>query len=56
MGCYAPIGIATEALMNQIHHEILQPTIDGLRKEKMPFVGCLFTGIFDWPMAVEVEG
>lgn len=44
MGCYAPTPIATAALMEQIHRETLQPTIDGMRKERTPFVGCLFTG------------
>lgn len=44
MGCYAPTPMATQALMLQLHGETLQPTIDGMRKERMPFVGCLFTG------------
>ncbi|MCJ1293495.1 hypothetical protein MMC34_005050 [Xylographa carneopallida] len=45
MGCYAPTKIATAELVDEIHRAIIQPTIDGMRKERMPFVGLLFTGL-----------
>lgn len=44
MGAYAPIPIATPALMDEIHRTVLQPTIDGMAAERMPFRGVLFTG------------
>ncbi|KAI0022006.1 phosphoribosylamine--glycine ligase [Xylariomycetidae sp. FL0641] len=44
MGCYAPTNIATPELVAQIDRDVIQPTIDGMRKEQMPMVGCLFTG------------
>lgn len=44
MGCYAPSPAATPALMDRIYRETLQPTIDGMRNEGFPMVGCLFTG------------
>jgi len=44
MGAYAPIPIATPALMDAIHRTVLQPTIDGMAAERMPFRGVLFTG------------
>lgn len=44
MGCYGPAPIATAQLVEEIHRTVLQPTIDGMRKERMPFVGLLFTG------------
>ncbi|MCJ1406497.1 hypothetical protein MMC19_000562 [Ptychographa xylographoides] len=44
MGCYAPTRVATPELTDEIHRTILQPTIDGMRREGMPFVGLLFTG------------
>ncbi|KAK3313826.1 phosphoribosylglycinamide synthetase [Apodospora peruviana] len=56
MGCYAPTRIATPALIAQIEREILQPTIDGMRKDGFPFVGCLFTGLMitaDGPKTLE---
>lgn len=45
MGCYAPTRIASKELIMQIDREIVQPTIDSMRRDGMPFVGILFTGI-----------
>jgi len=45
MGCYAPTNIASKQLITEIERTILQPTIDGMRKERFPFVGTLFTGL-----------
>ncbi|KAI9677646.1 MAG: hypothetical protein M1817_006601 [Caeruleum heppii] len=45
MGCYAPTKVASPELLEQIHRTILQPTIDGMRKEACPFIGMLFTGL-----------
>ena len=44
MGCYGPAPIATPQLVEEMHRTVLQPTIDGMREERMPFVGLLFTG------------
>jgi phosphoribosylamine--glycine ligase/phosphoribosylformylglycinamidine cyclo-ligase len=56
MGCYAPTNIATKVLIAEIERTILQPTIDGMRKERFPFVGTLFTGLMitrDGPKCLE---
>ncbi|KAL5535781.1 ADE57 [Sanghuangporus sanghuang] len=45
MGAYAPAPVATPQIMERIMREILQPTIDGMRREGFPFVGLLFTGL-----------
>ncbi|KAI8970199.1 phosphoribosylglycinamide synthetase [Mycotypha africana] len=45
MGCYAPTPIGTPSLIEQVQRTILQPTIDGMRRDGFPFVGMLFTGI-----------
>ncbi|OAQ62300.1 phosphoribosylformylglycinamidine cyclo-ligase [Pochonia chlamydosporia 170] len=45
MGCYAPTNIATKELTERIDREILEPTILGMRREKQPFRGVLFTGL-----------
>ncbi|KAF6843689.1 bifunctional purine biosynthetic protein [Colletotrichum musicola] len=45
MGCYAPTTIATKELIRQIELHVIQPTIDGMRKEGYPFRGVLFTGL-----------
>ena len=33
MGCYAPTPVGTRELIDEVHRIILQPTIDGMRKE-----------------------
>ncbi|KAJ4366988.1 Bifunctional purine biosynthetic protein ADE1 [Neocucurbitaria cava] len=45
MGTYAPTRIAPRDVLDHIDREILQPTIDGMRAEGMPFKGVLFTGL-----------
>ncbi|TAQ84148.1 hypothetical protein B7494_g7526 [Chlorociboria aeruginascens] len=45
MGCYAPTNIANQKLIEEIERTILQPTIDGMRRDRVPFVGTLFTGL-----------
>ncbi|PIA19390.1 Phosphoribosylformylglycinamidine cyclo-ligase [Coemansia reversa NRRL 1564] len=44
MGAYAPAPVATPATLEAIHRTVLKPSIDGMRKDGFPFVGCLFTG------------
>ncbi|RYP93394.1 hypothetical protein DL770_000437 [Monosporascus sp. CRB-9-2] len=56
MGCYAPTNLATSELVAQIDRDIIQPTIDGMRKDEMPFKGVLFTGLMitaDGPKVLE---
>lgn len=56
MGCYAPTKIASKELIEEIERTILQPTIDGMRKDRYPFVGTLFTGLMitkDGPKTLE---
>ncbi|KAK7532666.1 phosphoribosylamine-glycine ligase [Phyllosticta citricarpa] len=45
MGTYSPTRIAPKEVVDRIHKEIQQPTIDGMRAEGYPMVGCLFTGL-----------
>ncbi|KAG4034124.1 hypothetical protein MFRU_003g00990 [Monilinia fructicola] len=45
MGCYAPTNIATKELIEEIEKTVLEPTLRGMRKERTPFIGTLFTGL-----------
>ena len=45
MGAYAPTNLATPELVTLIDRDIVQPTIDAMRDEGMPFRGILFTGL-----------
>ncbi|CZT22012.1 related to Phosphoribosylamine--glycine ligase [Ramularia collo-cygni] len=49
MGTYAPAPVATKEILEEIERDTLLPTIRGMEKEKMPFVGCLFTGFMLTP-------
>lgn len=56
MGTYAPTPLVSQQQLEQIHNEILQPTIDGMEKEGFSFRGCLFTGLMltkDGPKVLE---
>ena len=44
MGTYSPAPVATPDLQARLVKEVLQPTLDGMRKDGNPFVGMLFTG------------
>ncbi|OOQ87513.1 Bifunctional purine biosynthetic protein ADE1 [Penicillium brasilianum] len=45
MGCYAPTRIAPKEVRDEIDRTIIQPSIDGMRRDGFPFVGILFTGL-----------
>jgi phosphoribosylamine--glycine ligase len=45
MGAYAPAPVVTPERMGFIKKNILQPVIDGMRKEGTPFKGVLYAGL-----------
>ncbi|KAI3658282.1 hypothetical protein MP638_000373 [Amoeboaphelidium occidentale] len=45
MGAYCPTPVVSAKQMEVIKKDILQKTIDGMRREGTPFVGVLFAGI-----------
>lgn len=45
MGTYAPAPVLTEALTQQAVETILQPMVDAMAREGMPYVGCLYAGL-----------
>jgi phosphoribosylamine--glycine ligase/phosphoribosylaminoimidazole synthetase len=56
MGAFAPTPAVDADMMKRIEEEILRPTIDGLRAEGKPFVGCLFAGLMltsEGPQVIE---
>lgn len=54
MGCYAPTNIATPELIAKIEKTILEPTIAGMRNDRFPFKGVLFTGLMITPNGPKV--
>lgn len=56
MGAYAPVPFVTKKLAHFIQKKILQPTVDGMKKEKSPYKGILYAGLMitkDGPKVLE---
>lgn len=56
MGTYSPAPVMTEALHKQVMETIINPSIEGLRKDGCPFTGVLFAGLMitkDGPKLLE---
>lgn len=45
MGAYAPAPVVDDMLMQRIISEIVQPTLEGMRKEGTLYRGCLYFGL-----------
>jgi phosphoribosylamine--glycine ligase len=56
MGAYAPVSLATEALLDDVIDRILKPTLAALTSVNRPFRGLLYAGLMlakDGPRVVE---
>ncbi len=45
MGAYAPAPLVDERLLARIRKEVLEPAVDGMKKEGIPFKGVLYAGL-----------
>ena len=45
MGAYSPAPIVTPALHARVMREIIQPTVQGMAKDGIPFSGFLYAGL-----------
>jgi phosphoribosylamine--glycine ligase len=54
MGAYAPVAIATPALMDEVVRRILQPTLAAMREAGCPFTGLLYAGLMLTPEGPKV--
>ncbi len=56
MGAISPVPFADEELMNKIEQLIVKPTVEGLKKDKLPYKGFIFIGLIkvgDDPKVIE---
>lgn len=56
MGAVSPVPFATDAFLNKIEERIVKPTVDGLKKDNLPYVGFIFIGLIkvgDDPKVIE---
>ena len=49
MGAYAPAPIVTNELLQCVIHEVIHPTLNGMKQEGMPYRGCLYIGLMITP-------
>lgn len=56
MGAISPVPFATEDFLNKIETQIVKPTVEGLKKDNLPYVGFIFIGLIkvgDQPKVIE---
>ena len=56
MGAISPVPFADSVFMKKIHDRIVKPTIDGLKKDNLPYKGFIFIGLIkvgDEPKVIE---
>ncbi|MBS9461257.1 phosphoribosylamine--glycine ligase [Flagellimonas sp. 389] len=56
MGAISPVPFADDAFMQLIEQQIVKPTVEGLKKDNLPYVGFIFIGLIkvgDIPKVIE---
>ena len=56
MGAISPVPFADDAFMQKIEEHIVKPTVQGLKKDALPYKGFIFIGLIkvdDDPMVIE---
>ncbi|WP_421810425.1 phosphoribosylamine--glycine ligase [Flagellimonas sp.] len=56
MGAISPVPFADSAFMDKIERQIVKPTVEGLKKDNLPYVGFIFIGLIkvgDEPKVIE---
>jgi phosphoribosylamine--glycine ligase len=56
MGAISPVPFVTPEVLGRVHAEIIQPTLDGLQEEEIPYCGFIFFGLMltaDGPKVIE---
>ena len=56
MGAVSPVSFASEEFNEKIQEKIVKPTVEGLRKDNIPYIGFIFIGLIkvgDEPYVIE---
>lgn len=54
MGTYAPVPCLSQDQIDWVKEAVLQPAVDGLREEGMPYIGVLYAGLMLTPDGIKV--
>lgn len=49
MGAYSPAPVVTDTVYQRILRDIIEPTVEGMRKDGIPFTGFLYAGLMISP-------
>lgn len=56
MGAISPVPFANDTLMQKIEQQVIKPTVEGLKKDNLPYKGFIFIGLIkvgDDPKVIE---
>lgn len=56
MGAISPVPFADSMFMDKVHKRVVKPTVDGLKKDSLPYKGFIFIGLIkvgDEPKVIE---
>ena len=56
MGAVSPVPFATKEFLDKIENQVVIPTVEGLKKDNLPYVGFIFIGLIkvgDEPKVIE---
>jgi phosphoribosylamine--glycine ligase len=45
MGAYSPVALGTPDLLERVKRQVLEPTLEEMRRQKTPFTGVLYAGL-----------
>jgi len=45
MGAYCPAPIVTPEVLDKVNSQIIEPTLQGMAAEGLPYIGCLYVGL-----------
>lgn len=45
MGAISPVPFANQSFMDKVHQQIVEPTVEGLKKDQLPYKGFIFIGL-----------
>lgn len=47
MGCVSPVPFASDDFLKKVEEKVIKPTVDGLKKDNIPYTGFIFFGLMN---------